>query len=73
MDFVAGSSSLGGSAYILDMDSIKRRVLRGTRLLPKRAANDEDSDKQEFLTEQGIAVMQERRHAILKGVTGYAP
>jgi hypothetical protein len=73
LDFTAGSASLGGSCFILDMDMIKRRVLRGTRLLPKRAGNDEDSDKQEFLTEQGIAVMQERRHAILKGVTGYAP
>jgi len=72
MDFTAGSNSLGGSCFVLDMDSIKRRVLRGTRLLPKRAGNDEDSDKQEFLTEQGIAVMHERKHAILKGVTGFA-
>lgn len=72
MDFVAGSSSLGGSAYILDMDAIKRRVLRGTRLLPKRAANDEDSDKQEFLTEQGLQVTHPRKHAIWKGATSYS-
>lgn len=71
MDFVAGSSSLGGSAFILDMDSIKRRVLRGTRLLPNRAARDEDSDKQEFLTEQGLQVMHPRKHAIWKGATAF--
>lgn len=72
MDFTAGTYSLGGSCFVLDMDSIKRRYLRGTRLLPKRAANDEDSDKQEFLTEQGIAVMHERKHAWLRGVTAYS-
>jgi hypothetical protein len=71
MDFVAGSSSLGGSCYVLDMDAIKRRVLRGTRLLPKRAANDEDSDKQEFLTEQGLQLTHPRKHAIWKGATSY--
>jgi hypothetical protein len=53
------------------MDSIKRRVLRGTRLLPKRAANDEDSDKQEFLTEQGLQLAHPRKHAIWKGATSY--
>lgn len=72
MDFTAGTYSLGGSCFVLDMDSIKRRVLRSSRLLTDRQANDEDSDKSEFLTEQGFAVMHERKHAWLRGVTAYS-
>lgn len=72
MDFTAGTFSLGGSAFILDMDNIRKRDLRSTRLMPNRAANDEDSDKQEYLTESSIAVMQERTHAWLRGVTAYS-
>lgn len=72
MDFTAGTYSLGGSAFVLDMDKIKRRFLRGTRLLPKRQGNDEDADKQEFLTEQCITPMIERAHAWLRGVTSYS-
>jgi hypothetical protein len=72
MDFTAGTNSLGGSAFCLDMDNIKRRFLRDTRLLPNRAGRDEDSDKQEYLTEQGICVMQERKHGWLRGVTAYS-
>lgn len=73
MDFTPGTFSLGGSAFILDMVNIKKRDLRSTRLLPKRAGNDEDSDKQEYLTESSIAVMQERTHGWMRGVTAFAP
>lgn len=72
MDFTAGTFSMGGSGFILDMDNIKRRTLRSTRLLTGRAGNDEDSDKQEYLTEDSIAVMQERTHGWLRGVTAFS-
>lgn len=72
MDFTAGTFSLGGSAFCLDMDNIKRRYLRDSRLLPGRAGNDEDADKKEFLTEQGLQLTHERKHGWLRGVTAYA-
>jgi hypothetical protein len=39
--------------------------------MPNRQANDEDSTKQEYLTEYSFQLGNEQNHAILKGVTGY--
>ena len=47
------------------------RPLRKTVLLPDRQAPDEDSVKQEYLTEYSMQVGTEQNHAILRGVTGY--
>lgn len=67
-----GPYALGGAGFALSMDNIVMRPLRDTRLQPKRQANDEDSEKQEYLTETSLMVKQERTHAWLRGVTDWA-
>lgn len=71
-DFATASPALGGSLIVLDMDSVVMRTLRDTALKPKRQANDEDSQKQEYLTEASFMLKQERKHAWLRGVTDWA-
>lgn len=71
MDYTTTSPGLGGSAFLLDMDSLILCPLRDTKLMPNRQANDEDSEKQEVLTEYGFRFKHERRHAWLRGVTGF--
>lgn len=66
------SPALGGSAVILSMDNVVMRPLRDTQLKPHRQANDEDSNKQEYLTETSFMLKQERTHAWLRGVTDWA-
>lgn len=66
------SPALGGSAVILTMDNVVMRPLRDTVLKPKRQDNDEDSQKQEYLTETSFMLKQERTHAWLRGVTDWA-
>lgn len=67
-----GPYALGGAGFALTMDNIVMRPLRDTRLQPNRAANDEDSNKQEYLTETSLMVKQERTHAWLRGVSDWA-
>jgi hypothetical protein len=71
-DFATASPALGGSLFVLDMNNVTMRVLRDTKLKPKRQANDEDSQKQEYLTEWSFMLKQERTHAWLRGVTDWA-
>lgn len=66
------SPALGGSAVILSMNNVVMRPLRDTVLKPKRQDNDEDSQKQEYLTETSFMLKQERTHAWLRGVTDWA-
>jgi hypothetical protein len=53
------------------MDDITMRPLRDTVLKPDRQANDEDSIKQEYLTEWSFEMGNEKKHAIISGITGY--
>lgn len=70
-DFSTASNQVGGWGVLVDMDDVQYRPLRATKLLPNRQANDEDSTKQEYLTEYSFQLGNEQNHAILKGVTGY--
>lgn len=67
-----GPYALGGAGFALTMENIVMRPLRDTKLQPKRQANDEDSEKQEYITETSLMVKQERTHAWLRGVTDWA-
>lgn len=71
LDFSTASNQVGSWAVLVDMDDIQMRPLRKTVLLPDRQAPDEDSVKQEYLTEYSLQVGLEQNHAILRGVTGY--
>lgn len=71
LDFQTGSNQYGGIGVVVDMDDVKMRPLRDTVLKPDRQANDEDSVKQEYLTEWSFEIGQEKKHAIIRGITGY--
>ena len=70
-DFQSTSNQYGGIGVMLDMDDITMRPLRDTVLKPDRQANDEDSIKQEYLTEWSFEMGNEKKHAIISGITGY--
>lgn len=70
-DFQSASNQYGGIGVMLDMDDITMRPLRDTVLKPDRQANDEDSVKQEYLTEWSFEMGNEKKHAIISGITGY--
>jgi len=70
-DFQSTSNQYGGIGVMLDMDDITMRPLRDTVLKPDRQANDEDSVKQEYLTEWSFEMGNEKKHAIISGITGY--
>jgi len=71
LDFQASGNQYGGIGVVVDMDDVKMRPLRDTVLKPDRQANDEDSVKQEYLTEWSFEIGQEKKHAIIRGITGY--
>jgi hypothetical protein len=70
-DFQNTANQYGGIGVMLDMDDITMRPLRDTVLKPDRQANDEDSIKQEYLTEWSFEMGNEKKHAIISGITGY--
>lgn len=72
IDYQTASPGFGGMAIVLDMDNIWMRPLRDTKMEPKRQANDEDSVKQEYITEHSLEVKLEKTHSVLRGVTAYA-
>jgi hypothetical protein len=71
LDFSTSSNQVGSWGVLVDMDDVQMRPMRKTVLLPDRQAPDEDSIKQEYLTEYSLQVGLEQNHAILRGVTGY--
>ena len=71
LDYSTTSNQIGSWAVLVDMDDVTMRPLRKTVLLPNRQAPDEDSVKQEYLTEYSLQVGVEQNHAIIRGVTGY--
>ena len=70
-DFQSTSGQYGGIGVMVDMDDVTMRPLRNTVLKPDRQANDEDSVKQEYLTEWSMEIGNEKKHAIISGITGY--
>lgn len=59
-----------GWGFCIDPSQIKYKVLRETVMVPNIQANDADAQKNEFLTEVGLKVIQEKAMGIIKGVTG---
>lgn len=70
-DFQATTGFWGAYGVLVDTESTIWRPLRPTKLLLDRQAPDEDSVKQEYLTEASVEIQHDRRHAILKNATGY--
>lgn len=74
-DFQRASPQLGGIAVAVDMANVQLNPLvnngvnRDTKLMPNMAANDEDSEIQEYRTETTATWKLEQTHALLRGVT----
>jgi hypothetical protein len=62
------STVYGGYGFLVDMDAIKMRPLRETRLYENVQAPDYDGEKHEYRTEVSLQVIHERRHALLTGI-----
>jgi hypothetical protein len=62
------SSVYGAYVFLVDMDAVKKRPLRDTRLKENVQAPDYDGFKDEYITETSLQVTHERRHALLTGV-----
>lgn len=65
------TGSPGGSAFVVDMNNIQLCPLQDTLYREGMEANDEDSKKSEYLTEQSCRITNEQTHGILTGVTTY--
>lgn len=66
------SAVYGGYIFLIDMNNVKARPLQNvgqTQLLRNRQAPDYDGVKDEYRSETGIQVIQERTHAVLTGIT----
>ena len=63
------SATYGGYAFVIDMDTVKSRVLRATKLYPDIQAPDADGFKDEYRTEGTIQCTWEARSAVLTGIT----
>jgi hypothetical protein len=69
-DFSVAAKQYGGWAFIIDMDNVRLRPLRPTRLVRDIQANDADEYDEEYKTEFSFQLDQERTHGLLKGITG---
>jgi hypothetical protein len=66
------SAVYGGYIFIVDMNNVRQRPLQNvgqTQLLRNRQAPDYDGVKDEYRSETGIQVIQERTHAVITGIT----
>jgi hypothetical protein len=70
LDFSTTLVQYGGWGFLVDMDNVQMRPLRSTVLKPNRQRPDEDSNKQEILTEWAMEINLPAAHRIMKGVTG---
>lgn len=63
----------GGMGIAIDLKNLWYRPLRGsdTKLKTNIQANDEDGEKDEYITECGLQLMLEKTHAVIKGITAY--
>lgn len=70
----SGNNTLSpnGMAFLIDLENVTWRPLRDTRYLPDREGNDEDSGKNEYLTEGCVEFDLEKAHALMYGVTAYS-
>lgn len=63
------STTYGGYVFLVDMNAVKMRPLRPTRLKTNVHAPDYDGFKDQYITEVSLQVIHERRHALLTGVS----
>jgi hypothetical protein len=63
-------ATYGGYGAVLDMDNVAYCPLdtRDTKLLTDRQANDEDAQKDEYLSEFGVELRLPKTHALIKGI-----
>ena len=64
------STIYGGYIFLVDMDAVKSRPGRPTKLQGGVQAPDYDGYKDRWFSEYTIAVQHERKHALLTGLTG---
>lgn len=70
-EFPVANKGYGGYAFLVDMDYVERRPLRGrdTQLLTNQQPKGKDSYNAEYLCEATYEIAQEKAHGILYGVT----
>ncbi len=67
-------STLGGYAFLLDMNNLAYRFLKGrdTKLERNIQDNDEDQEKDQYITEMGLELRSEKTHSEMTGVAAYS-
>lgn len=68
----ASAPQTAGMAFLVDLENIKYRPLRDTKLRMDIQQNDLDGWVDEYLTEATMEVKQEKTHAILRNIDGGA-
>lgn len=63
------SATLGGYVFLVDLADLELRMLRENRLRQNVHAPDYDGFKDQYLGEGTLVVKDERKHALLKGVS----
>ena len=71
-DGVSGQAGFGGYAFSLDMDYVCEKVFRPTTVETDNQVKGTDKFVDEVICETGLKVAQEKRHAVLFGVTDYS-
>lgn len=65
-----GTGGWGGQFFTVDMNAVRIRPMRDTRLLRGRQGNSEDQQVEEYLTELSLEVNTEEKHARHYAITG---
>lgn len=63
------SSTLGGYVFLVDLDDLELRMLRENRLQTNVQSPDYDGFKDRYIGEGTLVVKDERKHALLTGVS----
>ncbi len=66
-------TTYGGYAYLLDMNNLFYRFLKGrdTKLERNIQDNDEDQERDQYITESGLELRLEQTHSTMTGVATY--
>jgi hypothetical protein len=72
VDYNLEGTTLGGEMFLVDMDSLEYRYMQGrdTHFRDNIQAPDADTRKGEYLTECGVVVANEQKHARVTNITG---
>lgn len=74
MKLFAEVAPYSGYAYLVDIEGVAYRYIanRDTKLKTNIQANDEDAEKDEYLSEVGFELKGEKKDSVLTGVTSFA-